>query len=132
MKDQINENDELKLIIEGLVEILIDLMQPISKKFYYNFIVLKYDIFPIFKSHITIACDPKKKKKYNRIFDSNIDQMIEEEQFIISDEIQNILKYSYRYNYSDQFLKEINDLVLEFAEKCRQYSNSKRKNKAKY
>ena len=39
---------------------------------------------------------------------------------------QNIYNFSYKLN------EEVNDLIVEFAEKCRQYSNIKRKNKEKY
>ena len=48
MKNLEEENKLLKSIIEDLIEILHDVMQPNYKQFYYNFIVLKYDIFPTF------------------------------------------------------------------------------------
>lgn len=92
MKNLEEENEVLKTIIEDLIEMLRDVIQPNYKQFYYNFIVLKYDIFPTFKSHIAIACDSKKKEMYKSICDSNIDQTIEEEQDIISNEIMYILK----------------------------------------
>lgn len=69
---------------------------------------------------------------YKSICDSNIDQTIEEEQDIISNEIMYILKNTNIYNFSYKLNEEVNDLIVEFAEKCRQYSNIKRKNKEKY
>lgn len=132
MKNLEEENEVLKTIIEDLIEMLRDVIQPNYKQFYYNFIVLKYDIFPTFKSHIAIACDSKKKEMYKSICDSNIDQTIEEEQDIISNEIMYILKNTNIYNFSYKLNEEVNDLIVEFAEKCRQYSNIKRKNKEKY
>ncbi len=127
MKNLEEENELLKSIIEDLIEILHDVTQPNYKQFYYNFIVLKYDIFPTFKSHIAIACDSKKKRMYNSICDSNIDQVIMEEKDFIKNEIMYILKNSNNYNLSDQLNEEVNDLILEFTEICRQFSKLKKK-----
>ena len=132
MKNLEEENELLKSIIEDLIEILHDVMQPNYKQFYYNFIVLKYDIFPTFKSHIAIACDSKKKKMYNSICDSNIDQVIMEEKDFIKNEILYILKNCNNTNFSDRLNDEVNDLIREFTETCKHYSTIKRKNKNKF
>ena len=132
MKNLEEENELLKSIIEDLIEILHDVTQPNYKQFYYNFIVLKYDIFPTFKSHIAIACDSKKKKMYNSICDSNIDQVIMEEKDFIKNEILYILKNCNNTNFSDRLNDEVNDLIREFTETCKHYSTIKRKNKNKF
>ena len=74
MNDIKKENETLKQIIDKLVEMIHDIIQPMYKQHYYNFIILKYDIFYNFKMHISIANDPKQK---NTIFNENILQVQE-------------------------------------------------------
>ncbi len=50
MNDIKKENETLKQIIDKLVEMIHDIIQPMYKQHYYNFIILKYDIFYNFKN----------------------------------------------------------------------------------
>lgn len=93
MNDIKKENETLKQIIDKLVEMIHDIIQPMYKQHYYNFIILKYDIFYNFKMHISIANDPKQKNIFNKTNEQTLDATIENEISIIKKEIEYSLKY---------------------------------------
>ena len=97
------------------------------KQHYYNFIILKYDIFYNFKMHISIANDPKQKNIFNKTNEQTLDATIENEISIIKKEIEYSLKYCNIYNFPESFFKEITNLSVEFAETCKKYSLIKEK-----
>ncbi len=127
MNDIEKENETLKQIIDGLVVMMHDIMQPMYKQHYYNFLILKYDIFFNFKMHISIACDPKQKNTFNKINKQTLDATIQNEISIIKNEIEYSFKYCNIYDFPESFLKEITNLSLEFAEACKKYSLIKKK-----
>ena len=122
MNDIKKENETLKQIIDKLVEMIHDIIQPMYKQHYYNFIILKYDIFYNFKMHISIANDPKQKNIFNKTNEQTLDATIENEISIIKKEIEYSLKYCNIYNFPESFFKEITNLSVEFAETCKKYS----------
>lgn len=127
MNDIKKENETLKQIIEKLVEMIHDIIQPMYKQHYYNFIILKYDIFYNFKMHISIANDPKQKNIFNKTNEQTLDATIENEISIIKKETEYSLKYCNIYNFPESFFKEITNLSVEFAETCKKYSLIKEK-----
>ena len=127
MNDIEKENETLKQIIDDLVVMMHDIMQPMYKQHYYNFLVLKYDIFFNFKMHISIACDPKQKNMFNKINKQTLDATIQNEISIIKNEIEYSFKYCNIYDFPESFFKEITNLSVEFAEICNKYSLIKEK-----
>lgn len=112
MNDIKKENETLKQIIDKLVEMIHDIIQPMYKQHYYNFIILKYDIFYNFKMHISIANDPKQKNIFNKTNEQTLDATIENEISIIKKEIEYSLKYCNIYNFPESFFKEITNLSV--------------------
>ena len=106
MNDIKKENETLKQIIDKLVEMIHDIIQPMYKQHYYNFIILKYDIFYNFKMHISIANDPKQKNIFNKTNEQTLDATIENEISIIKKEIEYSLKYCNIYNFPYSLIKE--------------------------
>lgn len=127
MNDIEKENETLKQIIDDLVVMMHDIMQPMYKQHYYNFLILKYDIFSNFKMHISIACDPKQKNIFNKINEQTLDATIQNEISIIKNEIEYSFKYCNIHDFPESFLKEITNLSIEFAETCKKYSLIKKK-----